>query len=138
MKIGIIGYSAQKFDEDKAREIINMLYDSNKNIPNITIVSGLTNIGIPKIAYEEAVKRDWKTVGIACEKANDYEIFPVDKKIIVGDDWGDESDTFLNSIDVLVKIGGGEQSKKEFEHAKEMGLKVFEFSLESKKEEDNE
>jgi hypothetical protein len=138
MKIGIIGYSAQKFDEDKAREIINMLYDSNKNIPNITIVSGLTNIGIPKIAYEEAVKRDWKTVGIACEKANDYEIFPVDKKIIVGDDWGDESNTFLNSIDVLVKIGGGEQSKKEFEHAKEMGLKVFEFSLESKKEEDNE
>ncbi len=139
MNIGIIGYSIQKFNEKKAREMINNIYDSfEKHIDNLVIVSGLTDLGIPKIAYEEAVKRNYKTIGIACQKAKEYELFPVDEKIIIGEEWGDESNTFLKYIDILIKIGGGEQSKKEVEQAKENGIKVYEFKLNPIEEKEEE
>jgi hypothetical protein len=126
MKVGVIGYSAQKFDEELADKLI--LSGLEKlGIDKIGyIVSGLTNLGVPKIAYEIAVSLGLKTVGIACELAKDYELFPVDIKIIKGDNWGDESETFLNYIDTLIKVGGGKQSEKEYEHFN--GSK-FEFEL---------
>jgi len=126
VNVGIIGYSKQNFDKNKARENINLIYDDlQSQYSTVTIVSGYTNLGIPKIAYEEADKRDWRTVGIACEKAEEYEVYSVDKSIIVGEEWGDESDTFLDYIQVLVKIGGGEQSDKEIEHAKRKNIPIY-------------
>ena len=98
---------------------------------NICVISGLTSLGIPKLAYEEADRRCWKTVGIACEKAYDYELYPVDEKQIVGKDWGDESETFLSEIDILVCIGGGKQSKSELKTAKDKGIKTYFYELES-------
>ncbi|HLD37442.1 MAG TPA: hypothetical protein VJA86_02555, partial [Candidatus Nanoarchaeia archaeon] len=71
------------------------------------------------------------TAGIACSKANEYECFPVDEKVIVGNEWGEESQTFLNSIDVLVRVGGGSQSKREILEAKANGKPVFEYDLAS-------
>ena len=49
--------------------------------------------------------------------------------IIVGKEWGDESETFLNKIDCIVKIGGGKQSEKEFAQAKDMEMETYEFEL---------
>jgi len=125
-KIGIIGYSSQKFDEEQAKKLILLGLEKVKAKKGDYLVSGLTNLGIPKLAYEIATKIGLKTVGIACKLANDYELFPVNKKIIVGNNWGDESGTFLNYIDCLIKIGGGEQSEKEYKQFK--GDK-FEFKL---------
>ncbi len=51
---------------------------------------------------------------------------------MIGDEWGDESEKFLDSIDVLVRIGGGKQSMAEVKKAKEMGIKVIEHELEIK------
>lgn len=114
MKYGFIGYSTAGFDQDQARRIIRKIFDSiEKDSPQI--VSGLTNIGIPGLVYQEATRRGLTTVGIACEKANEYECFPVDKKIIHGKEWGEESKIFLDSIDFLIKIGGGTQSREEFD-----------------------
>jgi len=113
-KIGIIGYSAQKFDIDKAKQKIKEgleYFDANINDE---LVSGYTDIGIPSISYRIAKKMKMKTIGIACSKAKEYKLFPVDKEIIVGDEWGDESDKFLSYITHLIKVGGGEQSKKEY------------------------
>jgi hypothetical protein len=131
MNVGVVGYSGQKFDEEKAKGLISTNFDLLETITNedIVIISGLTNLGIPKLAYEEAVKRGWKTVGIACKKAKDYECFDVDETTIVGDNWGDESETFLNSLDVICRFGGGKQSLAEVDEAKEAGLKVFEYEL---------
>src|SRR5690348_7922287 len=46
------------------------------------------------------------TCACACVRAE------CDDVVIVGDAWGDESATFLRSIDLMVKIGGGAQSVK--------------------------
>ncbi len=93
------------------------------------VVSGWTNLGIPKQAYEEAVKRKWFTVGIACKKAYEFPRFPVDRIVVVGENWGDESPTFLNSIDVLVRVGGGKQSLNETAEARKRGMDVYEFEV---------
>jgi len=132
VKIGVVGYSAQKFDQNEAAkkicdayDIIDEKYaDSEK-----AVVSGLTDLGIPGLAYREAVKRNWRTVGIACSEAENYDCFPVDETKIVGSNWGDESPTFLDTIDVLVRIGGGNQSMRETAEHKSRGKFALEYNL---------
>jgi len=134
MDIGVVGYSEAKFDENIAKALMAIALDiveTNHPSKEYTLVSGLTDLGIPAIAYEMADKRGWKTMGIACEKAKDYECYDVDKELIVGKEWGDESATFLRKIDVLVRIGGGKQSMREVEVAKKSKAvkAVYEFDL---------
>lgn len=129
-QIGVIGYSAQSFDIDKAQSILLDAYDMIESEYNsVTIVSGLTNIGIPSLAYEEAENRDWKTVGIACSKARNYDCYPVDDEIIIGNEWGDESERFLSQIDVLIAIGGGDQTQKEIKKAKQYDIPTHKYNL---------
>ena len=45
---------------------------------------------------------------------------------------GDESVRFIEYIDCLVRVGGGKQSMKETEMAKDNGLDVFEYDLPEK------
>ena len=136
LKIGLVGYSDKKFDVDFAKSLVNigLLTAVNENLKDnmpqdIFIVSGLTNIGIPALGYAFAKSIGWKTVGIACSKASEFECFPVDQTIIVGSEWGDESETFLNFIDALVRVGGGKQSLKEEETARQMGIPVYAYEL---------
>jgi len=130
-KIGIVGYSAMKFDEDLAKKLINEGLDNVDAKEGDELVSGLTDLGIPGLAYRIGKERNMKLIGIACEKAHDEDsvCYPVDREIIVGKNWGDESKTFLDYIDVLIKVGGGKQSKEEYE--KFDGPKIN-FELESK------
>ena len=72
-------------------------------------------------------------MGVACEKAEEYDCFQVNLKIIEGKDWGEESATFLENIDVLVRIGGGKQSLDETEKAKKKKMPVYEYDLPEKK-----
>ncbi len=117
MIIGIVGYSDNKSKTDLAKKLLKeaILEIANPQEVEISICSGLTNLGIPSLAYEFALEHDLFTIGVACEKAKEYECFPVDEEVIVGDDWGDESEMFLSMIDAMVMIGGGEQSQKEAE-----------------------
>jgi hypothetical protein len=137
MRIGVVGYSAQKFDEQKAEALLIKAFHSVENIHKVAltdlwIVSGLTNLGVPAVAYRCAAMH-WqaKTMGIACHKASNYECYPVDAKFLVGANWGDESMTFLAAIDVLIQIGGGPQSMREVEMAKAMSIPVIEYELEA-------
>lgn len=129
-KVGIVGYSGQKFNTERASTIIKKAFDRILSDDEVAIVSGLTAIGIPNMAYQEADRRGWQTIGIACSKAQDYECYPCDEVHIVGSEWGDESSLFLDSIDLLIRIGGGKQSFAECETAKKMGLEVWTFELE--------
>lgn len=116
MRIGIVGYSSGKFDEEKAKILLQIGFDYLETISEfdeLEVVSGLTNVGIPGLAYEIAASMGVRTVGIACSKAGEYPCFPVDEEIIVGSEWGDESETFIDYIDCLIRVGGGEQSLKE-------------------------
>lgn len=96
---------------------------------DIEVVSGLTDVGVLAIAYEEAFQRGWRTVGIACKKATEHRLYPVDEQIIVGENWGDESPRFLASIDMIVRVGGGKQSANEVEAVKNAGGRVLEYDL---------
>jgi len=132
LNVGVVGFSGAKFNENVAKALIAIALDvveENNEADEYALVSGLTDMGVPAIAYRAADKRGWKTVGIACSEANDYECYDVDEKIIEGEKWGDESKTFLDYIDVLVRIGGGKQSMEETEKAKEMGKSVYEYDL---------
>ena len=120
LRIGVVGYSGRKFDESIARAGLNRIFTEEMETreadpARIEVVSGLTNIGIPKIAYELATEMGMKTVGISASRAltSDVGTYPVDKQIIVGQNYGDESEEFISYIDVLVRIGGGRQSLDE-------------------------
>lgn len=129
INIGIVGFSDEskykKSDGEKA--VLASFNNIAELFPDreIHIVSGLSNVGIPKLAYIEAVKRGWRTVGIAPREVEPCDSFPVDDVIIVGSKFGDESQTFIDYIAILVKIGGGKQSQKELQMAKDRGLLVM-------------
>jgi len=113
-RIGVVGFSAQEFDKvDAAAKLFSALRARSWLYAPDTC-SGYTNLGIPAIAYQCAQSLGMLTVGIACQKAYGYERFPCDEVIIVGTNWGDESQTFLTSIDELIKVGGGKQSAAEY------------------------
>lgn len=137
LKIGVTGYSAQKFDQEKAKDMLNEAFNEvQRQNPErgYEVVSGLTDLGIPAIAYREGVKKGWRTIGIACSKAEEYSCFPVDEKIIIGKEWGEESQTFLNHIDILIRVGGGNQAKRETQTAKDLGKLVIEYDLQAIKD----
>lgn len=134
LRIGVVGYSTKYFNKKDTRAKLEKMIKNitRKNKLPVSIVSGLTNIGISAIAYQIALEYGYKTVGYACKKALDMELFDVDKKNIIGNNWGDESEEFLNNIDILVKAGGGEQSKDEVQKAKKLGIEVHECEIDKK------
>ena len=130
MKLGVMGYSTGAFNKADAIEIIfDYIHFLKKENEELIIVSGLTRIGVPALAYEIALIHQLKTVGIACSKARDYPCFPCDEVIIVGDKWGDESETFVDYCDTFLRVGGGKQSKAEVELAKSKLKEVLEYDL---------
>lgn len=129
LRVGVVGYSNQDFNRDAALLLIQEAFDNLDPAANIEIVSGLTDLGIPALAYEEATRRGWRTMGVACAKAFEHPCFPVDDVIIRGESWGDESSVFLTMIDSLIRIGGGVQSHFEAHSAKIRGKRVVEFDL---------
>jgi len=137
-KIGVAGYSSGEFNTQFVRNELNELYSVIErfyaNGKDIAIVSGLTNVGVPALAYEVAVDKGMTTVGIACARASEYEVFPVNIRIIEGSEWGDESEKFISYIDALICFGNGEQSLAELAMFRELKPKnpVFEVELERK------
>src|SRR5690349_19015828 len=111
LRVGVVGYCPPtKFDETEARRLIVEAYSEiTRRYPHrtITVVSHLSNVGVPKIAYQEATKRGWRTVGVACGRVTDHPLYPVDEQFIIGKNWGDESASFVGTIDAIIRIGGG-------------------------------
>ncbi len=86
-------------------------------------------MGVPAIAYREAVRQGWRTAGYACSRAAGLPCFPVDERVIVGSAWGDESDAFVAAVEVLIRVGGGPQSHREVAMARALGVEVTEYEL---------
>lgn len=134
--VGVIGYSSLQFNEDNAKMFLrgalrnvadNWL--SEDGYKNIIVVSGHTNLGMPKVAYEVANELRYRTIGLTANEGKDYDFSIVDEIIWSGEKFGDESEDFIDIIDVLIKIGGGPQSEKEFDMAKKDGVPVMEFDV---------
>ena len=131
VKYGIVGYSSNDFDKSQAQELLdNEFKEIVKRHPvaSIEIVSGYTNLGIPKIAYELADRYGFVMVGFSARQAlsEDCGLYPVKKSIVRGEQYGDESEAFISYIDHLIRIGGGPQSKREvllFKQMLDTGIK---------------
>lgn len=119
MKIGIVGFSSKHIDEGLGAQLleqeISKIVSLHTSEHHVEIVTGLTNIGIPKLAYQIADKRCFIKVGISAQQAYQVKcgVYPVDRVIIVGEVFGDESQTFVDYIEYLVRVGGGKQSAHE-------------------------
>lgn len=121
--IGVVGYMGN-FDEKEATEKLREAFQEatkGKGNEPIRVVSGLTNEGVLALAYQIAQERGWRTAGVACEEGEKYPQFNVDDKIIKGKNWGDESQTFLDECQALIRIGGGNQSRNEAKLFKQQG-----------------
>jgi len=140
--LGVVGYSHWNLNISRARRLVSkgirhvLAHSSLPKGTEIVLVSGLTNFGIPALAYKYAeAQQGWKTVGIACKKAKTMKCCPVtEKPIYVGNNWGDESDTFLEYLlkadyRAMLRIGGGPQSFDEVAKFVEQGGTVYEYEL---------
>src|SRR4030042_217595 len=88
-------------------------YITNGRHSTIRVISGGTIFGISKIAYDVSSDRGYATMAIVPEQARSYHLYDVDDIVWVGEKFGEESETFVDMLDVLVKIGGGDQSNNE-------------------------
>jgi len=138
--VGVCGYVAQEFDEVEAREILEDALDDiedeyleTEEFDEICIVSGLVNKGMPKIAYEVADNRGYNTMAVVPDEIDEIEedLYPVDTIIYEGDKFGDESEKFIDVLDVFIKIGGGNQSEDELELAEKEDISVMDYDLEA-------
>ncbi|MEM7373742.1 MAG: hypothetical protein AAF587_34285 [Bacteroidota bacterium] len=123
IKYGVVGFSRNQFDKQSAYQILDHLFKQIKekhSHKEIEIVSGYTNAGVPKIAYELADAYGFITVGFSAEQALTVRsgVYPVRKVILKGKKFGDESEDFIRYIDALIRVGGGKQSRKETERFK--------------------
>ena len=120
IKYGIVGFSRNLFDKTATHRILEELFQQIKakhSDKEIEIVSGYTNSGVPKIAYELADRFRFTTVGFSAKQALTVRsgVYPVKKVVLIGQKFGDESDDFVKYIDGLIRVGGGPQSRKEVE-----------------------
>jgi orotate phosphoribosyltransferase-like protein len=118
IKIGVVGFSRNQFDKtaatQKLKAIILRLTQA-KDPQSFELVSGYTASGVPKIAYLIADELGIETVGFSANQALKVKngVYPVKKVILIGEKFGDESQKFVEYIDILVRIGGGKQSREE-------------------------
>lgn len=132
LRIGVVGYSRECFDRGVAAALVRAALDAavaGRPDGERVLVAGLTDLGIPALAYREAARRGWRTAGYACARAQALRCYPVDERVVVGERWGDESAAFVAAVDVLVRVGGGPQSRREVAMARAAGLEVFEHEL---------
>ncbi len=155
-RIGVVGYCPPtKYNQALALQNLEEAFDRVKSdFPDseIVIVSGATNVGVLAQAYALATQRGFKTGGVACEKAANFELYSMtEQPVIVGANWGAESPVFVNGIeaiakvapekveqyrnhphhglDAMVRIGVGPQSIRETTLIKEMGKPTYEYDL---------
>lgn len=129
-------------DEEEAALVVEYILELIDNLhgnAEITLVSGLTDVGVMSAGYAVAEQLGWQLIGVACEKANKYPLYPVDRELIHGKIWGDESDVFTSfcprKVDhyvqpiYFVNVGGGDQAAREEEVCRARGARIFSFPL---------
>ncbi len=122
LQIGVVGFSRPHFDHDAAAALLADALDrvlARRGVAptDADLVSGLTDAGVPRLAYQRAVALGMRTVGLSARAALRARSgrWPVDEVVLVGARFGDESAAFVARLDELIRIGGGPQSRREVE-----------------------
>jgi len=142
LKVGIVGYSGQKFDVAKAERLLRIEFDDliqsfSFEPEDVEIVSGYTNIGVPEIAFRLAKEYGFTTRAIANQKDLQPKYNGQRASVncvVLNDEWverGQESAYFIEHCHMFIQIGGGKQSFAEMEEAVRQGKKVIYHPLEA-------
>lgn len=120
LKIGVVGFSRNAFDKKTASTRLRAIIETitaGQDLQAFEIVSGYTASGVPQIAYRIADELGITTVGFSAKQAMRVKsgLHPVKKVMLFGERFGDESADFVAYIDLLIRIGGGPQSRHEVE-----------------------
>lgn len=110
LKFGVVGYSLPDFDHRRAKALLEEAFDLLITLhrpENIQVVSGLTNVGIPRLAYELGQARNYRCIGISSRPSSGRQIRSLagyNEQIIVGIEFGDESQAFIDCLDVFYPV----------------------------------
>lgn len=118
LRIGVVGFSRNEFDQKSASQILEQEFLTLKEKYGIfEVVSGYTDRGVPRLAYQLADKLGLRKIGYSARQALKVKsgLYPVHDVILVGKKFGDESERFVRHIDQLIRVGGGKQSRHEVE-----------------------
>ncbi len=125
--IGVVGFSGQwsdqKIEADPSlrsdaeagaavlREFLTQA--KQRHGSRLVVSSGATMEGVPKIIYSLCEELGIEAMGVTSAKAYDYALGKMRYLIVEGEDWGQESATFLRTSDEIIMMGGGGQAKRE-------------------------
>lgn len=90
----------------------------------LVMCSGATDIGVPGLAYALCAQLGITAAGITAGAAIRYRLAAMDRLVVVGRRFGDESAVFISQCDAFVVLGGGPQSARECRLAAEAGKPV--------------
>lgn len=123
LRVGFAGNSGRKSDLGRQKAIINQLLLSTDSRfhGQIEGVSGMTNLCGVRAFYEALEDLRINSSGIMSEKGLGYKLANAQRMVVWGSDWGNESDVFLRSIDILIALGGGGQTGNEIKAALKRG-----------------
>ncbi|MDD5456229.1 MAG: hypothetical protein PHV30_04265 [Candidatus Margulisbacteria bacterium] len=115
LRLGFAGNSGRKTDVGRHKLILSslMLNTNPKYHDLLENVSGMTAIGGVKSFYEVSNEMNISSSGIMSSKGIGYKLANTQRMIVWGSEWGSESEVFLQSIDILLILGGGGQTATE-------------------------
>jgi hypothetical protein len=137
--VGVAGFSGQWSTEKLATDpnVAELVLEANralrsslqelklKHDDRLIVSSGATDEGAPKLAYELCTELSILAMGVTSNRAAAYPLATMNYLIVSGEDWGDESPAFVRTLDELVVLGGGAQTRREaMLAAKEYGKRV--------------
>lgn len=128
--VGVAGFSgawsnnARVDAEGAARKVFRSLFEEARGERVVWCVSGATNTGVPRVAYEVAEELDIHRVGITAAAAYSFPIASLHHLVVVGRRFGDESRIFVDLCERFWLVGGGTQSEKEIRMAHAMGKHI--------------
>lgn len=79
----------------------------------LIVATGATNTGVLQLTYALCVALGIPTASAAPDRALSYELGPLRYVLPTGQEFGDESDRFVNICDEFILLGGGKQSHRE-------------------------
>lgn len=130
--IGVVGFSGSWRHNPRegaaaiALQTLHALFEAERaQHPELWCVSGATNLGVPALAYQAADALGLQAVGFTAEAARGYPLARLDRLVVVGRRFGDESEAFVSACDALWMIGGGPQSEAEARLAGARGCPVI-------------
>ena len=114
LQLGLPGATLDQTIADARATICYELADRQQRYGDrLVVASGATNEGVLRLTYEVCAFLNIMAMGIAPDQALDYPLGQMQYMLPSGRAFGDESPVFVRTIDELLVLGGGAQSKRE-------------------------